>query len=348
MAQKNKLIIYAPNIHQGGGRFLLVSLVKVLAKTVYVFLDGRMRGSIGQESNLFIRYIRPTIFNRFLGELELRRLANEGSMVLCLGNLPPLFRLRGKTIVFLQNRYLVNSLSLSQLGFRVCMRILIERYWLKFRACNADEFIVQSFSMKRLLEEKLGSAFPVSIKPFVFNSDGYARSHLNLQGARSILYDYIYVASGESHKNHRLLVSAWVLLAEEGIFPSLCITVDREKFPLLCDWIDVQIKSAGINVVNLGNISHEEVLVLYKKSGAAIYPSTLESFGIPLIEARQAGLAVLASELDYVRDVLDPEESFDPCSAISIARSVKRHMGVPQSPLPIMNAVQFINFLMEG
>lgn len=326
----------------------MVSLLNALTEAAHVVLDDRMRSSIFLRDNLFVKYIRPVIFHRLLGELELRRVVTEGDIVLCLGNLPPLFRLRGKTIVFLQNRYLVNSVSLSQLGFRVCMRVLIERYWFKILACNADEFIVQSPSMRYLLEKKLGNTFPVSIKPFVSNSGGYAERCLNFKVSHDIVYDYIYVASGEPHKNHRLLLGAWVLLAEEGIFPSLCITIDGERFPILFDWIVSQIKCTGIHVVNLGNISHEKVLELYKKSGAAIYPSTLESFGIPLIEARQAGLAVLASELDYVRDILDPEESFDPHSAISIARSVKRHMGVPQSPLPIMNAIQFIDFVMGG
>jgi hypothetical protein len=61
-----------------------------------------------------------------------------------------------------------------------------------------------------------------------------------------------------------------------------------------------------------------------------------------LIEARQANLPVLASELDFVRDVLDPEQTFDPESSISIARAVKRFMGVNEQPLPLLDAARFL------
>ena len=65
-----------------------------------------------------------------------------------------------------------------------------------------------------------------------------------------------------------------------------------------------------------------------------------------MIEARRVELPVIASELDYVRDVIDPEESFDPNSAISIARSVKRFLGVSHSPLPIIDSKSFLKTLM--
>jgi hypothetical protein len=54
-----------------------------------------------------------------------------------------------------------------------------------------------------------------------------------------------------------------------------------------------------------------------------------------------------ASELDYVRDVLDPEQSFDPESATSIARAVKRFMGWEILPLPLLDAVEFIKHVLE-
>ena len=85
----------------------------------------------------------------------------------------------------------------------------------------------------------------------------------------------------------------------------------------------------GVGIVGVGNVGvlpHDRLLAMYRASGALIYPSSFESFGLPLIEARQAGLPVLAPELDYVRDVIDPDETFDPRSPISIARAVRRYL----------------------
>ena len=72
-----------------------------------------------------------------------------------------------------------------------------------------------------------------------------------------------------------------------------------------------------------------------------IFPSTSESFGLPLIEATHAGLPILASELDYVRDVCSPVQTFDPTSPVSIARAVKRFLAAPEPALQLRSPQEF-------
>jgi glycosyltransferase involved in cell wall biosynthesis len=91
---------------------------------------------------------------------------------------------------------------------------------------------------------------------------------------------------------------------------------------------------------------HEKVLSLYATARAMIFPSTSESFGLPLIEATHAGLPILASELDYVRDVCSPVQTFDPTSAISIARAVKRFLAVAEPVLQIRSPHDFLRELL--
>jgi hypothetical protein len=50
----------------------------------------------------------------------------------------------------------------------------------------------------------------------------------------------------------------------------------------------------------------------------------------------------MAPELDYVREVLDPKQTFDPESPVSIARAVKRFLGVDENPLPLLDAKRFL------
>jgi glycosyltransferase involved in cell wall biosynthesis len=207
---------------------------------------------------------------------------------------------------------------------------------------NASEFVVQTATMKKLLELKTKGKVPVRTLPFVAEPNGYVRGSQQRKVNKNNEFDFVYVASGEPHKNHLLLIEAWCLLAEEGLFPSLCLTLDKSRFVGLCQEIELMRQRYGLKVSNSGELSHQDVLTLYKRAGAAIYPSKFESFGLPLIEARQVGLPVLASELDYVRDVLDPEQVFDPDSSMSISRSVKRFMGMNEKPLPLLNAAQFL------
>jgi glycosyltransferase involved in cell wall biosynthesis len=340
-----KLFIHATNVHQGGGRTLLEALLNVLdVNTEFVLtLDERMPIPPHLTNDIRVKRIKPSVSKRLKAERWLARNVTSEDTVLCFGNLPPLFKLRGYAIVFLQNRYLIDDAPLNRFPIRVMLRLALERFWLDSKMLNSSEFIVQTPSMQTLLERKTGERVPVRVLPFVAQPRGYARSLKPLNSGKDMAIDYLYVASGEPHKNHRRLIDAWCLLAEEGLFPSLCLTLDEIRFPELCRLIDEMRCQYGVKVTNAGELLHRDVLELYKKSMASIYPSTFESFGLPLIEARQAGLPVLASELDYVRDVLDPEQSFDPESSVSIARAVKRFMGKDEQTLPLLNATQFMD-----
>jgi hypothetical protein len=50
--------------------------------------------------------------------------------------------------------------------------------------------------------------------------------------------------------------------------------------------------------------------------------------------------------LDFVRDVLDPEETFDPYSAVSIKRAVKRFLKLLKSSLPLVDAKEFLQYVL--
>jgi len=92
----------------------------------------------------------------------------------------------------------------------------------------------------------------------------------------------------------------------------------------------------------LPNMEREKIIMLYSSSSALIYPSLFESFGLPLVEANQYGLPIIASELDYVRDVVDPEETFDPNSSKSIYRSVKRFLKINNDKTNVIEPAEFI------
>lgn len=344
-----KVFIHATNVHQGGGYSLLSALLELIKDSAQfsLCLDERMPLPGGMEHSIPIKRVKPSVMHRLNAEWWLAQNVAAGDMVLCFGNLPPLFKLRGRTVVFVQNRYLVGDMPLHGFPFKVKLRLALERLWISARMRNVDEFIVQTPSMKKLLGTRTRCLIPIRALPFVAKPDGYARSGIQPKMTKKNEYDFLYVASGEPHKNHRKLVEAWSLLSEEGFFPSLCLTLSESHFSSLCEEIEVLRQRHGLKIVNAGELSHQDVIALYSNVGAVIYPSLFESFGLPLIEARQAGLPVLASELDYVRDMLDPEQSFDPGSAVSIARAVKRFMGRDEQAMPLLDAAGFLAAILE-
>jgi len=164
-------------------------------------------------------------------------------------------------------------------------------------------------------------------------------------GAR---WDFVYVASGEPHKNHNRLVKAWMILAKVNIRPSLCITISNEVFPELVAWIQKEIARNDLRIENVAPERAVAVDTLYAQSRALIYPSLLESLGLPLVEARCAGLPILASELDYVRDVIDPEQTFDPESEVSIARAIMRFLSTRENLPEIVSSRIFLERLLAS
>jgi glycosyltransferase involved in cell wall biosynthesis len=340
----SRLFIHASNIHQGGGWSLLYALLEVLPMNLepIALLDTRMKTPEDMPERVQIRRIQPSIIQRLKAEWWLARNVKKEDVVLCFGNLPPWFRLKGHTLVFLQNKYLINRVGLTGFPVKIRLRISAERLWFFLKSEHADEFTVQTPSMRLMLASRLKTNVPVHILPFVNNANGYTRAATKNESDKNTRYDFLYVASGDPHKNHRRLVEAWCLLASEGLFPSLCLTISEKGSADLCFWINEKKKQYGLRLENLGVLTYGQMKQLYSQVRALIYPSTLEALGLPLIEARQAGLAILAAELDYVRDVLDPDQSFDPLSELSIARAVKRYMEINEQPLALMDAAGFI------
>jgi glycosyltransferase involved in cell wall biosynthesis len=91
------------------------------------------------------------------------------------------------------------------------------------------------------------------------------------------------------------------------------------------------ISDAVPHIINLGPLKREEVFERLKDSNGLIFPSRAETFGLPLLEAMATRTPILASELDFSRDVCTPDQTFDPCSRLSIARAVERHVGLIQN-----------------
>jgi len=329
-----KLIISAANVHQGGGRTLLLALLAAARGPTIALADSRLVLPKDLPGNIQLTLVEPTLAARFQAERRLPSLCAEGDVLIAFGNLPPLFPNPAKVFVYIQNRYLTSARSLAGLPLRARMRILVERFWLR-RFLRDATILVQTPSM--VTEVKSGLGRDAVLAPFAPQGESPIP-----KGPKE--YDYIYVASGEPHKNHRRLVEAWEMLASEGHYPSLRTTLDSSREGELCGWIEEQRQSRSLKITNL-HVAPDEMASAYATSSSLIYPSLFESFGLPLIEAERAGLSIVAAERDYVRDVVAPGETFDPESAVSIARAIKRHMQLNSEGNAVPSAETFLERL---
>lgn len=337
-----RYLLHAPNVHAGGGQRLLQDVLAVLpAPFSWMQLDERSRADLPILPHLEANFVKPKLLSRLLAEWRVRSECRAEDVVLCFHGLPPLFRLRGQAVVFVQNRLLVEPLSLDGYPYRVRLRLTAERWWLRLASGHATRYIVQTPSMAVLMRRLIPAETRVSVVPFVPANQPAARTPELPDRGKD--FQFAYIASGEAHKSHLVLMDAWRLLKEGGLRPSLALTLDKTRDPRLCAKIEALTRDNDLAVTNVGWLQPNELAGLYERSGALIYPSTSESLGLPLVEAHEAGLPILAAELDYVRDVVEPVETFDPGSALSIARAVRRYLRSSDKPIMMRSAAEFLS-----
>lgn len=330
--RERPIIIYAPNIRAGGGLTLLKALLGAVApsRPLLAFLDARAKPDLAELPRLEVKWVHPGLLGRLRAELALRAEVTSADRVLCFHGLPPLLPLRAETSVYLQNRLLVDGSMLAGFSVRTRVRIRMERLILQWRRRRVGEYLVQTQSMLSATRDWLGRSdggdetASVRVLPFA----QIPERNRPRDAEAAYRWDFIYPASSEAHKNHMRLVEAWQILAERGEHPILALTLPAGE---LADKVLEQAQAKDLRIENLGVVSHARLLESYGHARALIFPSLTESFGLPLVEAGSMGIPIIAGELDYARDVCTPQETFDPTSAISIARSVQRFLGRPES-----------------
>lgn len=322
---KKKLYFYAPNVNNGGGLTLLLSMLQQVPKGIDVLfiLDQRAKNALHFLDGYKVYWIRPKIISRIWGELILLIKANSNDLIFCFNGMPPIFYCGPSITVFQQNRIYLDLTALTNFPPRKAFRLFIDRLLFKLLRKKVNTYLVQTRSMHRLMHSWMPSA---NIIIAGFRKKLEKNRIVSGSGA---LWDLIYVSSAEGHKNHQNLLEAWKILALSGLFPSLALTISKDNSDLLKK-IDCLKNEFKVRIEILGIIPHDQIREVYLNSRGLIFPSKSESFGLPLMEAADLDLPIVASELDFVRDVCIPRQTFNPESPLSIARAVERFLNMKE------------------
>lgn len=110
---------------------------------------------------------------------------------------------------------------------------------------------------------------------------------------------FFYPASGAPYKNHITLIRAAILLLDRNTSDfKVDLTLTKEELAKVSRPVEIP-----ENVNALGQLSFEQVQRKYRNC-TLVFPSTLETFGLPLQEARILGTPILAADEPYAREVL--------------------------------------------
>ncbi|MFZ4077606.1 MAG: glycosyltransferase, partial [Legionellaceae bacterium] len=101
-------------------------------------------------------------------------------------------------------------------------------------------------------------------------------------------------------KNHQVLIRALFQLKQPSI--ALYLTLKEDNHPQLTALIN----SLGLSsqVYFLGPLSYAEVLTYYQSCTLVVFPSTIESFGLPLVECAMFGKPLVVVDAPYAHEVI--------------------------------------------
>tara|TARA_B100000989_G_C19506424_1_gene456708 strand:- start:220 stop:1224 length:1005 start_codon:yes stop_codon:yes gene_type:complete len=309
------ILYYGIGMHVAGGLTVLKKLVEnINTENSLIYYDSRVGSFIEN-----IKNSHPKKYNLFIRIWDEYKIAKNDKFkkIFYLNGLPPIFKNKNtQSIVLFQNT------NIFKTKYRNFFSWFFSRDFLRFIKfflfkSKVNDWVVLSLNAKRILQKYL----PKSSNIILVNLDDHKNKNKTNYDKKT--YDFIYPATLGYHKNHDKLIESFCLLAEEDIYPSLLLTISEQELK----------KTNFLNIVQTNSLNiyfkyfePDEMAKIYSDTRALIYPSMNETLGLPLIEAKTYNLDIIASELDFVRDLSDPIQSFDPTSALSISRAVKRYL----------------------
>lgn len=198
------------------------------------------------------------------------------------------FKSRERKIAFIQ--YFIGAII--KLTVKKCQKVIVQTKWMKeavSRICRVEDSKISQ------------------IPPNVKNIENLKKDGVFLKEI------FFYPTAPALYKNNDCIFKACEILEKQGYDFKVVLTLPKEK--------------STDKIECIGRIPYEEVIDYYNKS-TLIFPSYIETFGYPLVEARKMGAIVLASECPFCYEALDGYENayffnqFNPSELAALMKKV--------------------------
>ena len=114
---------------------------------------------------------------------------------------------------------------------------------------------------------------------------------------------FIYPATPQIYKNHKIIVEACKKLVDDGITDFQVLFTLTGKENKLSQGLYEEVKKYNLPIKFIGKISREELFEWYSKA-VLLFPSYIESFPLPLIEAKMHNEPVVVAETVFAKEIL--------------------------------------------
>lgn len=166
---------------------------------------------------------------------------------------------------------------------------------------KVSKVIVQTNWMKNALVEKAGlDQKNVKVIPPVLSESSFKKFENTSRNRRR----FFYPATPYRYKNHMILLKAFnYLISNKGLTDYELIFTMTDCENGYCKELSRYAREHHIQVSFIGPVGRERVFELYASS-VLLFPSLVESFGLPLLEARKAGTYIIAGDCEFCKEII--------------------------------------------
>lgn len=200
---------------------------------------------------------------------------------------------------------------------------LFYKYLYKINLKKNDGIIVQQFWLKEKFQELYGvNQVLVSYPDF---SENLFESKYNKPEDNKGKNRFFYPSFPRVFKNFEIVCQASKILVDKGIKNfEVDLTIDGSENTYTNEIVSEFKGMPNLNF--LGLLSRKEVFEHYHKSSHLIFPSKLESWGLPITEYKSFNKPMLLADSDYAKEALgdyDKVRFFDPYNAEELASTME-------------------------
>ena len=217
--------------------------------------------------------------------------------------------------IYFSREYL--ELVLPEKGMRLRAETSLRRWLVCRSAASADRVMTPSTAMM----DDLARYVPLASNRRVVNPYGVPRARINGEPQRAPASErplrLLWVSHYADHKNLVTLLRAVKQLRDGGHPPfELILTLDPaaqngQHTPMPAAERTL-LQSLGDTVRTVGVQNYESTWKLYAEADLFVFPSLVESFGHPLVEAMAAGLPIVASDIRIHREICGDAAAYFP------------------------------------
>lgn len=192
--------------------------------------------------------------------------------------------------------------------------------WTVYSLKYASHIIVQTEWMKKLVKIKTGTdADRISVKRVMIPD--YQRRKRRTYRKKTVFF---YPAAAYQYKNHQMILEAlinWRHLNQENFERAAVIFTISENENRYARHLSKIVRQYHLPVKFSGRQNQDRMAELYAAS-VLLFPSHMETVGLPLLEAQQSGCRIIAADYEYARESIgsyDKAVFFDPSDTRALA-----------------------------